>query len=80
MMRIAKKTNLSPAEVVKTAAEFFVAGYGLKVKEQTPTCVYLEGGGGRVDVTTCAEAKGSEVEVVSQGWDYQAKEFLSKLR
>lgn len=78
-MRIAKKTKLSPEEVVKKAAEFFVAGYGLKVKEQTPTCVYLEGGDGGVDVSTCAEAKGSEVEVLSRGWDYQAKEFLSKL-
>ena len=80
MLRIAKKTKLSSGEVVKRAVEFFGSRYGLKIKEQTDTCAYFEGGGGGVDVTTCAEGKGISVEVVSREWDQQAKEFIGQIK
>ncbi len=81
MLKMAKKTKLSPEEVIKRAVEFFgPAGHGLKVKEQCADSVYFEGGGGIVEVTTCAEGKGTSVELVSREWDYQVKEFISKLR
>ena len=61
--------------------EYFVlGGYGLEIKDQTPDCAYFEGGGGRIEVVTCAEGKGAFVDLVSQEWDYQVKEFIKKIR
>jgi len=81
MLKLAKKSKLSSEEAIKRAVAFFgPKGYGLTVKEQNPTCVNFEGGGGRVQVTACSEEKGTSVEVESREWDYQAREFLRKIR
>lgn len=80
MLRMATKTKLSPKEAIKRAVIFFGPdGHGLKVKEQSATGAYFEGGGGIVEVTACAEKKGSSVELVSREWDYQIREFISKI-
>ena len=81
MLKIATKTKLSPEEAIKRAVEFFgPGGYGLEIKRQQSNCAYFEGGGGGVEVTTCAEEKGSSVELESREWDYQVKEFIRKIR
>ncbi len=81
MLKIAIKTKLSPEEAIKRAVEFFgPVGQGMEVKNQSPTCASFVGGGGGVDVTACAEKKGSSVDLESREWDYQVKEFISKLR
>ena len=81
MPKIATKTKLSPEEAIKRAVEFFgPGGYGLEVKEQSTDCAYFEGGGGGVEVTACAEEKGTFVELVSREWDFQVKEFIRKIR
>ena len=81
MLKIATKTKLSPEEAIKRAVEFFgPGGYGLKVKEQNPDCASFEGGGGGVEVTACAEEKGTSVELESREWDFQVKEFIKKIR
>jgi hypothetical protein len=78
MLKLAAKTKLSPEDAVKRAVGFFGSGsYGLEVKEQTDTCAYFVGGG--VDVTACAEEKGTSVEVESREWDFQTREFIGKL-
>ncbi len=79
MLKVEAKTKHSPEEAIKRAVAFFTTGYGLKVTEQTSTSVCLEGGGGRITVTVCAEGKGASVEVESQEWDRQAREFIKKL-
>jgi hypothetical protein len=77
MIRMAAKTKLSPQEIVKRAVAFFgPGGYGLEVKEQTSDYACFEGGGGSIEIVTSAEKKGASVELVSQEWDYQVKEFL----
>lgn len=81
MLNLQTKTKLSPKEVLKRAVEFFgTGGYGLELKEQGEDCVYFEGGGGGVDIVTCAEEKGTSVEIASREWDHQAEEFLGKIR
>jgi hypothetical protein len=81
MLRLEKKTKLSPEEAVKVAVAFFgPKGYGLKVHESSPTCAKFEGAGGTVEVTSCTEGKGSSVEILSQEWDVQAKEFMTKIK
>lgn len=81
MLNLATKTKLSPEEVIKRAVAFFgPGGYGLEVKEQSASCAYFEGGGGGVEVTACAEEKGTSVELASREWDYQVNEFAGKIR
>lgn len=73
----AAKTKLSPEEIVKRAVAFFgPGGHGLEVEEQSTGYVCLEGGGGVVEVTASAQAKGASVELVSREWDYQVKKFI----
>ncbi|MBI2328164.1 MAG: hypothetical protein HYU85_00690 [Chloroflexi bacterium] len=80
MLKIATKTKLSPEEAIKRAVDFFgPKGHGLAVKNQTADCAYFEGGGGSINVNACAEAKGTSVELESQEWDYQVKEFIRKI-
>jgi hypothetical protein len=82
MIRLVKKTKLSPEEAVKRAVKFFgPGGLGMTIKEQSPTCAYFRGTGENyVNVTTCAEGKGSSVEIESREWDQEAKEFMAKIR
>ena len=81
MIRLSKKTRMTPEDTIKKAVEFFgPKGYGLKVFDSGPLCAKFEGGGGSVEVTSCAEDKGASVEVVSQEWDTQAKEFMGKIK
>ena len=81
MLRLAKKSRLAPEEAIKRAVAFFgPKGYGLSVSQQSPGCATFEGAGGEVEVTTCAEGKGSSVEVVSREWDEQAKEFINTIK
>ena len=80
MLRMATTTKLTPEEAIKQAVKFFgPEGYGLEIKDQSPTCARFEGGGGHVEVTSCADEKGTSVELVSQEWDYQVREFLGKI-
>jgi len=77
MIRLAAKTKLSQGEVIKRAVAFFgPGGYGLEVKEQATGYACFVGGGGDVEVTASTRAKGASVELVSQEWDYQVREFL----
>ncbi|MHB8104108.1 MAG: hypothetical protein ACYDG5_01020 [Dehalococcoidales bacterium] len=81
MLKISRESKLKPKEVVEKAVAFFgPKGYGLELKEEDNCNAYLEGGGGSVRVTAATGKKGSSVDVESVEWDYQAKEFLGKLK
>lgn len=80
MLRMVGKTRLSPEEAVKRAVAFFgPGGYGLAVKEQAASYVCFEGGGGIVEFSASAQGKGASLELVSQEWDYQVKQFLGTI-
>ena len=80
MLKMATKTKLSPEEAINRAIKFFGPdGHGLEVKEQAPSCVYFEGGGGGIRVTACVEGKQTSVEMESREWDFQVKEFIGKI-
>ena len=81
MLKIGTKTKLTPEEATKKAIDFFgPGGQGLKVVDETPASACFEGGGGRVEVVACAEEKETSVELVSQEWDFQVKEFIGKIK
>lgn len=81
MLKIAAKTKLSPEEAIKKAIEFFgPKGFQLKIFDQTSSSVFLEGGGGSIEITTCQENGKTSVEFLSREWDEPVKEFIRKIR
>ena len=81
MLNISTKTKLSPEQAIQRAVDFFgPGGYGLEIKEQCDDSVYLVGGGGSVSVSVCTDEGKTSVDVTSQEWDYQAKEFIQKMK
>ncbi|MFH1383150.1 MAG: hypothetical protein ABIH70_09725 [Chloroflexota bacterium] len=81
MLKIASKTKLKPEQVIKKAVEFFgPSGNKLKVTEQSEACVSFEGMGGMVRVDVCPQGKLTEVVMETREFEYQAKEFLQKIK
>ena len=81
MLKIATKTKLTPAEVIKKAIKFFGPdGYKLKVTGQTGTSAAFEGGGGSVEITACDDNGKTTVDFLSREWDFQVKEFIRIIR
>jgi hypothetical protein len=81
MLKIGKESKLKPEEIIKEAVDYYgPKGYGLKVTEKDNCNVYLVGGGGSVRVSAVAGQKGSSIDIESVEWDYQTKEFLSKIK
>jgi hypothetical protein len=77
MIRIETKTKLNPVKAISKAIAFFgPEGLGLKVTDQSADYVHFEGGGGSVELNARAEEKKTRVELVSQEWEYQVKEFI----
>ena len=81
MLNLTTKTKLKPEEVVKKAVAYFgPGGYGLTVSNKTDTCVSFQGGGGGVDISTCAEDKGTSVDFETREWEIQVKEFARNIK
>jgi hypothetical protein len=81
MIKVSKESKLKPQEAIKKAITFFgPSGHGLELKEEDSCNAYLEGGGGSVRVSAATSKKGSSVDVESVEWDYQAKQFIEKLK
>ncbi|HJX38632.1 MAG TPA: hypothetical protein VJ714_08525 [Anaerolineae bacterium] len=77
-MRYGSKTRLSTAQVLAKAEEYFGAGgLGLEVTSRDNCCISLAGGGGHVTVTV-SEGDKTSVDVETQEWDYQVKEFMAE--
>jgi hypothetical protein len=77
MIRIEAKTKLNPDKAISKAVAFFgPGGLGLKITDQSADHVHFEGGGGSVELNVCTEEKKTKVELVSQEWEYQVKEFV----
>ena len=80
MIRIAKPTRISSADVIAKAVAFFgKQGEGLEEKERNNCCVSFEGAGGHVAVYVVDEDSGRMVEVETREFDYQAKQFLNDI-
>ncbi len=80
MLNIEVKTNLSQEEVTKRLKKFFGGKeLGLDLKEETAQCLTFEGGGGFVNATLCSEEGKTRVDLVTREWEYQVKQFASKI-
>ena len=79
MIRLGKESKLSPSRVLEQALEFFgPGGVGLEVTDQDEGCARFEGGGGYVFVRVCEKGNGSEIDLETREWEYQAKQFMGK--
>jgi hypothetical protein len=80
MLKMEIRTRKSLEQVVQRLKSFFgKGGLGLDIKDETPVCLTFEGGGGYVIATLCEDGGGTRVDLVTQEWDYQVKEFSSRL-
>jgi len=80
MINLERSTKLSTDEVMKRLKKYFgKGGQGLEATEENPYCISYSGGGGYVNATVCVEDGKTKVNLVTQEWEYQVKEFLSQL-
>lgn len=80
MLKLELKTTRSPEEAVQKLKRFFgQGGLGLDLKEETSVCLTFEGGGGYVIATLCQEGGGTRVDLATQEWENQVREFSSRL-
>ena len=80
MLRIAKQTRLTSAQVIDRAAKFFgKAGEGLAETERNPCCISFEGAGGYVTVSVSEEGGRQSVDVETREFEYPVKRFLETL-
>ena len=79
-MRYETETKLQPNEVIKLAEEFFGHDLGLAECEKGDTEAAFEGGGGAVALMATPADRSTVVELLSQEWDTQAKEFLRQVK
>ena len=57
-------------------AYFGEGGLGLGAAEQSPCCVYFEGGGGYVSVTASVGENKTTVDLETREWDYHVRQFM----
>jgi hypothetical protein len=75
-----KETKLKPDQVIDKAVQFFgPGGLGLQVEDQGGGCARFTGGGGYVNLSTCAGTKTTEVSLEAREWEYQVREFAGRL-
>jgi hypothetical protein len=80
MIKLEANTKLSSEEVVERLKRFFgKGGLGLEITDESPECLYFEGGGGYVSATVCSEKGQTQLNLVTQEWEYQGKKFISEL-
>lgn len=80
MAHYISESRLSPAQIVADAIELFGPnGWGLAVREREENCASFTGGGGHLSIFARKTDRGSEIEIETREWDYQARQFLEKV-
>ena len=80
MINLEIKTGLTVEETRKRLKAFFGKdGLGLDIKEDSDDCLNFEGSGGFVNAVTCIDEGKTKIELSSQEWDKQVKDFASHL-
>ena len=80
MINLEIKTSLAVEEVTKRLRAFFGKdGLGLDLKEDSTDCLNFQGSGGFVNAVICPDAGKTKIELSSQEWDKQVKDFASNL-
>jgi hypothetical protein len=78
MLNIEAKTKLSMGVAMSRVKGFF-EGLGLKLVSENGGCLSFEGGGGYVTATLSEESNKTKIELVTQEWEFQVREFVATL-
>ena len=80
MLNISKETELSTEEIKQKVKDYFgEKGLKLEETEGKDDCLSFSGGGGYVTATICSQENNNRLDIVTQEWEYDVKEFLSKI-
>lgn len=80
MLNISKETKLSPEKIKQKTRDFFGdKGLKLELSEEVHDCLSFTGGGGYVTVRISPVKSKNMVEITTMEWEFQVKEFISKL-
>ena len=80
MINMEGKAKLAPEKMIGRLKKFFgKGGLGLDLTEESGSCLTFSGGGGYVSATVCTEEDETRVNLVSQEWENQVKEFMKTL-
>ena len=82
MVRLGKQSRKTAAAVLDAAERHFgTRGAGLTVTRRAVAAITLQSAGGHVTVTvtTTADGKQRDVDIVSHEWDAAARAFLRKI-
>jgi len=80
MTNLEIKTRLSGEDAAKRIKQFFGhEGQGLVLTEDTPGCLSFQGGGGYVTAHVSVESGETTINLLTQEWDFQVKDFASRL-
>ena len=80
MINLEIETKLSVDEITKRLKSYFgEEGLGLDTVEESTECLNFTGSGGFVNAVICPAEDKTTIELSSQEWEIQVKEFASKL-
>lgn len=80
MLNMSKETSLSPEEIKQKTRDYFgEKGLKLEPTEDEGDCLTFTGGGGYVTATVCPQEGKNRLDIVTQEWEYDVKQFLSHL-
>jgi hypothetical protein len=80
MINLEVTTKLSTPEVCNRLKSFFgKGGLGLKITEESESCLSFEGGGGYVNTTVCKEGNQTKINLLSMEWEIQVKYFAASV-
>jgi hypothetical protein len=80
MLNISKETNLSSEEIRQKTRDYFgKKGLKLEMTDEETDCLSFTGGGGYVKATICPQEGKNRLDIITQEWEYDVKEFLSRL-
>jgi hypothetical protein len=80
MIHMEGKSGLAPEEVLGRAKKFFgKGGQGLDLTAENASCLTFTGGGGYVTASVCREGERTKIDLISQEWEFQVKEFLFQI-
>ena len=80
MSAYSKTVSDVPSKVLDRATSYFgPGGLGLTSREADEDHAAFVGGGGHVAITVCANDGRTDVELETQEWDVQVRQFLGEL-
>lgn len=80
MINLELKTSLATEEVRDRLKKVFgKEGLGLDLTEDSADCLNFKGSGGFVNAVLCTDEGKTKIELSTQEWDKQVKDFASSL-